>query len=269
MTIDLRACFGFHSTPFTRELRAGEYFSLPFFKEASDGLLRCVEARMSGALIAPPGSGKTALVRQVIEELSEARYRTNYVKVTDLSKRDICREIAYACGVSPAGSYPALVRRLQEGFETTSSVDGLRPVLILDEAHDLRPDVLGMLRVLTNFQMDSRLVLSVLLCGQPPLKALLARDEQEAVARRLFHYATLRPLTREELSGYLTHRCTVAGAKSFPFDQGATDAIFEISRGNLRAADSLALKSLQKAGLLKLKVAGSGQVLEARKELWP
>lgn len=267
--IDLRACYGFHCTPFTRELRSEEHFSLPFFEEALEGLLRCLEARMSAALIAPAGCGKTALVRRLLEKLPEARYRTHYVKVTDLSKRDMCREIACACGAATAGSYPALVRRLQERFEATASSDGLRPVLVLDEAHDLRPDVLAMLRVLTNFQMDSRLVLSVLLCGQPPLKALLTRDEQEAVARRLFHYATLRPLSREELGGYLTHRCTTAGAKSFPFDQGAIDAIFEISRGNLRAADSLSLKALQKAALLKLKVVGTGHVLEARKELWP
>ena len=45
-----------------------------------------------------------------------SRYRVRYVKVTDLCERDLCREIATAAGVAPAGTYPTLVRRLQERF---------------------------------------------------------------------------------------------------------------------------------------------------------
>jgi general secretion pathway protein A len=68
-----------------------------------------------------------------------------------------------------------------------------------------------MLRILTNFDMDSRLVLSLVLAGQTPLRALLARDDQEAMARRIIHYAQLRLLSRDELAQYIAHRCAVAG----------------------------------------------------------
>jgi molybdopterin-guanine dinucleotide biosynthesis protein len=46
---------------------------------------------MSAALIAPAGAGKTALLRRLVAELPEARYQVSYVKVTSLSKRDLCR----------------------------------------------------------------------------------------------------------------------------------------------------------------------------------
>ena len=85
------------------------------------------------------------LLRSLRAHLSEARYRVHYVKVTDLGKRDLCREIATAVGAKPAGTYPMLVRRLQEDFAQTSGIDGVRTVLVLDEAHDIRPDVLGIL----------------------------------------------------------------------------------------------------------------------------
>lgn len=267
--LDVRAAFNFHTLPFTRELSLEHHFSLPFFEDALEGLQRCVEARMSGVLVAPAGCGKTALLRRLAAQLPEARYQLRYVKVTDLSKRDMCREIARACGASPAGSYPALVRTLQERYEAVAHTDGLRPVLLLDEAHELRPDVLSMLRLLTNFQMDSRLVLSLVLCGQPPLRQLLLRDDQEAIARRLVHYATLRPLSREELSQYIEHRCTVAGGNAVPFDQGALEAVYELSRGNLRAADGLCFKALERTALARRKVVGSQEILAARKELWP
>ena len=268
-TTDLRAVFGFHAVPFTREIRTDDHFALPFLDQALAGLLRAVEDRMSAALIAPAGTGKTALLRLLRAALPEARYQVHYVKVTGLSKRDMCREIAIACGAAPAGSYPMLVRRLQERFETVSHNEGRRPVLLLDESQDLRPDVLGMLRLLTNFDMDSRLVLSVILAGTTPLRTLLARDEQEAIARRIFYYAQLRLLSRDEIAAYVAHRCAVAGAATVPFDERTLDALFEIGRGNLRATDDLALKSLEHAAAAGLPTVSVQHVVAARKDILP
>jgi len=266
---DLRAAFGFHAVPFTREISPDDHFHLPFLDEALAGISAAVEARMSAALIAPAGAGKTALLRRLRSGLPEARYHVHYVKVTGLSKRDMCREIAVACGAAPAGSYPMLVRRLQERFETTAHTEGRRPVLLLDESHELRPDVLAMLRILTNFDMDSRLVLSLVIAGQTPLRALLARDEQEAMARRIVHYAQLRLLSRDELARYVAHRCAVAGSAKVPFDDRSLDALFEIGRGNLRAIDDLALKSLTYAAAAGHAVVSVQHVVAARKDLWP
>lgn len=266
---DLRSRFGFHRTPFTREITIADRFSLPEYDDALAAVVQTIDQRMSCALVAPAGTGKTALLRAVVDRLPDARYRTHYVKVTGLSKRDMCREIAAAVGLPPAGTYPALVRKLQDRFVETADTDGLRPVLILDEAHDLRVEVLAMLRVLTNFDMDSRLVLSIVLAGQPKLRDLLRRDELDDIAKRLAHYATLRPLSRDEARRYLEHRCTIAGAATVPFDDGALDAVFEIGRGNLRATDHLARKTLEVAHEQGVDVCGPAHVARARKLLWP
>lgn len=267
--LDLRSAFGLHTTPFTREIRTEDQLVLPMHQEALDGLLRALDGRMSAALIAPAGTGKTSLLRCLVARLPEARYQVRSVKVTGLSKRDLCREIAAACGVAAAGSYPTLVRRLEERFESTLDSDGVRPVLVLDEAHELRPDVLAMLRLLTNFKMDSRLVLSLVLSGQPPLGTLLRRDDQEAIARRLVFYATLRTLSDEETRGYVEHRCAIAGAARSPFDAASVNALYEMSRGNLRAIDVLALEALGIAARAKATVVCAGHLVAARKILWP
>lgn len=266
--MELLAHFHVSRIPFTRELRAEEHFSLPFLDEAREALLLAVKNRMSAALIGPSGIGKTALLRQIKEQLPEARYRVRYVKVTSLSKRDMCRELAAVCGAPTAGSYPALVRNLQQHWEDWGRTDGVRPVLLVDEAHEMRPDVLAMLRILTNFEMDSRLVVSVILAGQKPLGTLLDTDELEAVAHRLAHVATLRLLSREETVRYIEHRCAIAGAATVPFGAEALDVIFELSRGNLRAIDCLALKSMQLAAAQDRATISGGDVAVARKQLY-
>lgn len=264
---DPRSHFGMTEMPFTREIAVEDRWNSPHLDEACADLYRVVDGRQSAAIISPAGGGKTTVLRALRQQLPEARYRVHYVKVTSLSKRDMTREIALAAGVTPAGSFPGLFRRLQERFETTQLEDGIRPVLILDEAHDLRPDVLGMVRLITNFDMDSRLVLSVILSGQPPLLAMLRRDELEAVSRRLTHCATLRLLSRGETRKYMEHRVRVAGAREFPFDEPSVDAIYEVSRGNLRAIDTLGRKALEIAAQEGHPTVSPATIAAARQKL--
>jgi general secretion pathway protein A len=268
MSVDLSP-LGFRKTPFTRELAVAERFSLPHQSEVAEALADTVRQRMSAALVAPAGTGKTIVLRVLVAALPEARFQVRYIKVTGLSQRDLCREIAAACALPPAGTYPALVRHLQEAFAHSFDTDGLRPVLLLDEAHDLRPESLAMLRLLTNFDMDSRLVISVVLAGQPPLRTLLARPDQLAMAQRLAHYTTLRLLSRDETHAYVVHRCATAGAHADPFDQDAHEAIFEMSRGNLRAIDSLALKALESTARAGASAVSAAEVIAARQLLAP
>lgn len=268
MSIDLSP-MGFRKMPFTREISVGERFVLPLQAEAAEALSETVRKRMSAALIAPAGTGKTVALRLLLAALPEARFQVRYIKVTGLSRRELCKEIAAACGLPEDGNYPSLVRRLQEAFILSTDTDGLRPVLVLDEAHDLRPESLAMLRLLTNFDMDSRLVVSLVLSGQPLLRTMLARADQAAMAQRLAHYATLRLLSREETRAYVLHRCTVAGAQIDPFDNNAHEAIFDITSGNLRAIDSLALKSLELAAKAGASAVSVGEITAARQMVAP
>ena len=89
------------------------------------------------------------------------------------------------------------------------------------------------------------------------------------MARRIAHYAQLRLLSREELAQYVAHRCTVASATRVPFDERTLDALFEIGRGNLRATDDLALKSLDYAAAAGHATVSVQHVIAARKDLWP
>jgi len=264
----MQSRFGFHTHPFSREFDIASRFELAFIEEALEGLLEAVLLRESAALIAPAGTGKTVVLRTLRHGLPEARFRVRYVKVTNLSRRDMCREIAAAMDVRPSGQLPALVRALQERMQAVES-DGLRPVLLLDEAQDMRPETLGLLKILTNFDMDSKLVASVILAGQLPLQRTLQRPELEDVARRMVHFATLRLLSREETSAYVEHRCAIAGNVTPPFDEQALDTIYEISRGNFRAIDRLARKALEIAASKDEDVVGTPHVLLARKVLWP
>lgn len=266
-TPDLRSHFGLTSTPFTREIPVKDLWISPIYQEPLNELSDTVRQRMSAAVLAPSGTGKTGLLRALRDRLPQARYRCHYVNVTSLSKRDMCREIATVAGIEPCGTYPTLIRKLQSAFEGYGPEEGAQPVLLLDEAQDMRLEVLTILRDLTNFEMDSRLVLSVVLAGDSRLERLLQRQEVEPMRRRLAHVATLRLLSRDETRSYMEHRIRIAGGKSLPFDHESVDALYEVTRGNLRAIDHVARKAMSYACEQGIEAIDASLVAKARANL--
>ncbi len=266
---DFLSRYSLHETPFTREIAVKNRFVQENQDKQLGYLQRTIEKRMSATLIAPAGMGKTMLLRTLVDRLPETRYRAHYLKVTSLSNRDLCGEIATIVGVKKAGNYPTLVRRVQERFSSSFDTDSLKSVIIIDEAHLMRIDVLGILNILTNFDMDSRLVVSIILAGQPPLRQFLKQDTLEDVSKRMAHFGTLKLLSPSEINDYITHRCRIAGNHSSLFDKDALTAIHEIARGNLRATDYLCLKSLETAHDNDKDSVNANHVIEAREMLWP
>lgn len=260
--------FALKRTPFTREIDVGMKMSFPFLDTQLNAIEETVKRRMSALLVAPAGTGKSFIMRQLAAKLPQARYKTSYFKVNRLSCRDLCREIAQAVGAKSAGSYPGLVRAVQERFEQATASDGIRPVLIFDDAHAMKPEGFELLKILTNFEMDSRLIVSLVLVGHPGLKDKLHRDELEDIRQRIAYCGELRLLSREETHAYISHRMTIAGSGVLPFDTDSIEGIYEMSRGNMRAIDTLALQSLQKAAEAQNKTVGVQHVHQARAEIW-
>lgn len=116
--------------------------------------------------------------------------------------------------------------------------------------------------------MDSKLVVSIVLVGQPALKTMLQKPKLVEITSRLNHCGEIRLLNRDETERYLDTRSRAAGSNTNLFDEQAIEAIFEITRGNMRAIDRLALESIN-----TLIQDGNDQVspetvVKARGQLW-
>jgi general secretion pathway protein A len=260
--------FGFSSRPFTNEMSIRHRQKMDYIEREIDALKRAISERHSGVLIAPSGAGKSVVLRALMDELPEARFATHYIKVTDLSTRDLCQEITIAMGAKPARNYASLVRSIQNQATSSLESDGQRVVIFVDEAHDMRLKAIKILKILTNFKVDSRRVVSIILAGGPGLKDLLYRAGMEEIRRRLVHCGELRLMSREETSKYIEHRVNIAGANRLPFDSSAIETLFELSRGNMGAIDLMALKALEIALIAGRKTLDSSDIIDARNHIW-
>jgi len=260
--------FGLVTTPFTRELPIEKRILLPFLDDQVRSLEDTVKQKMSALVIAPAGIGKSVILRTIANKLPKARYRTTYFKVTRLTGKDLCREIAHGIGARIVSTYPALVRSVQERFEQQVATDAVRPVLIFDDAHAMRHEGFELLKILTNYDMDSRLVVSFILAGHPNLRNKLHHTDLDDIRQRIAHCGELRLLSRQESIDYIKHRLHIAGSRTVPFDNDALEGLFEMSAGNMRAINTLALKSMKKAAESGAKTVGTQHLHQARAEVW-
>jgi type II secretory pathway predicted ATPase ExeA len=190
------------------------------------------------------GSGKTTLSRVLIDSLDES-YRPLLIINPRLSPSQLLRTVALRLGMDDAGRYrhgilEGINAKLYELFEA-----GKRPVLIIDEAQ-LIPGkaTFEELRLLTNFQLDDRNLLALVLIGQTELRERLDRRQYRPLRQRIGMQYHLGPLDGEETREYVKHRLSVAGRKKPLFDDQALALLFEHSGGVPRRINIIAGNAL-------------------------
>ena len=99
---------------------------------------------------------------------------------------------------------------------------GRTPVLVLDEAHLLDHAQLEGIRMLTNYDMDSRSPFACLLVGQPTLRRKIKLGILAALDQRIALRYALAPMTAAETAGYVKHHLALAGRSDTLFSDDAT-----------------------------------------------
>jgi len=97
---------------------------------------------------------------------------------------------------------------------------------------------------LTNFQLDDRNLLSVILIGQRELRQRLRHRVYEPLRQRIGMQYDLQPLNQAEVAEYLDFRLTAAGGAAGLFNAGAVSRLYHYSAGiprKINHAASLAL----------------------------
>jgi type II secretory pathway predicted ATPase ExeA len=128
---------------------------------------------------------------------------------------------------------------------TQALEQGKTVVLIIDEAHTLKPALIELLRQLMNYETNDIKLLQLVLFAQEELRETLARRRLRNFRTRIVMASTLEKLSLEELKAMLKFRWEVAsGGAQHPFTEEAIATIFQHSEGMPREANILADNAL-------------------------
>lgn len=176
------------------------------------------------------GSGKTTIVRHLLEQLSE-EVKVGLITNTHSNMGQLLPWVMHAFGEAyrdenPVAQYDGFTGFLQKQFDNNE-----RTVLIVDEAQNLGVSLLEELRMLSNLNTVTEQCLQIILVGQPQLRELLMKPELMQFAQRVvadYHIAALSPT---ETVAYIKHRLVMAGATEDVFTPHAYLLIHAASRG--------------------------------------
>jgi general secretion pathway protein A len=193
------------------------------------------------------GTGKTLLVRCLLELLNRGNVAYAYVFNSVLSPVEFLQYIAGDFGLPASGKNKSELLLLLGSYLIDRYEKDLTTVLVVDEAHHLSHEVLEEVRLLTNLETAQGKLLQILLVGQPELDQKLDSFELRQLKQRVALRSQLEPLDLEETKGYIQRRLQLAGANAhggtlFPPDTMA--AVFRNSRGIPRLINTVCENAL-------------------------
>jgi type II secretory pathway predicted ATPase ExeA len=142
-----RKHFALTAFPFDTTPQPDALFASAALREAQARLTHLLELRAVGLVTGEAGSGKTTVCRKAAADLHPGLYRVFYVPLSTGNVLDMYKSIGWELGLPIERNRAAAFRAIRSEISRLTLEARQRPVLIVDEDHHLRNEVLEDLRL--------------------------------------------------------------------------------------------------------------------------
>jgi type II secretory pathway predicted ATPase ExeA len=201
------------------------------------------------------GAGKTMTLQVFMRRLRPDVFRSMMIFTAPESPAGLLAEINRQLGGGePVAGAPAdrdgLTREFQKLLREKLVASGRKLLIVLDEAQLMDEACIDAVKCLTNPIAPGVSPVSVILSGQPELKAKLRALPQ--VYQRFGLIYHLGYLARDEVPDYVRHRLAVSQASSTEvFDDTGFDLLYRFSNGCPRQINQICKLAVDRACLLQ------------------
>jgi general secretion pathway protein A len=239
--------YGLKWNPFSPEVPIEALLATPKIESFTWRVEQLVREGGFSCIVGDPGTGKSVALRLLASRLGALRDVTVGVLTRPQSGTgDFYRELGDLFGVtlSPHNRW-AGSKMLREKWLAHIESSLFRPVLIIDEAQEMKPPVLAELRLISSMDLDARSVLTVVLCGDGRLPEKFRTPDLLPIASRIRVRLPMEYATRDELLACLKHVTEKAG------------------NGRLMTAELMATLVDHAAGNYRVLMTMAGEMLDA------
>jgi type II secretory pathway predicted ATPase ExeA len=259
---DLRA-LPFGSSPDPRFL-----YMMPRTREALACLQYGIAARKGFVVMTGEvGTGKTTLLKAVINTFAKDRISTAFVFNPRLDVLDFLEFVLTDFGIPPrartkSGMLLQLNRWLIERFRAHQLC-----AIVVDEAQNLSWELLEEIRLLTNLETSSEKLVQIVLSGQPELEGKLRDPSVRQLRQRVSLWCKTQPLSSEETWAYIAERLRIAGASQPVLSPEAVELVHCYSKGIPRVINLICDHAMISAYVEQIKLIPARIVESVSKEL--
>ena len=249
-----RQFFGLKEKPFNVTSDPNFLFLSRVHKEAFSHLLYGIKERKGFLEITGEiGAGKTTLCRALLGQLDK-NTKSAFIFNSTLPELQLLQCILDDFGLPVERKNKVSLLRQLNNFLIGELSRGNNVVLIIDEAQNLKTSILEEIRMLSNLETDKEKLFQIILVGQPELKNKLDSPNLKQLKQRIAVKFHITPLAKDEVSSYINHRLSVAGANgNIQFREEAIDCIYGFSGGIPRLINMICDKALLAAYVMETK----------------
>ena len=241
----LLSLWGLKWNPFSPDLPSEGLLVMPKVDNFAWRVEQLVQEGGFALISGESGTGKSVALRIVASRLSALRDIVVGVLERPQSKNaDFYRELGdiFSVKLSPSNRWGGF-RSLRERWKVHVASSRIKPVLLVDEAQEMTPDVLSELRILSSADFDATSLLTVVLSGDGRLLELLRHEDLVPLGTRIRTRLCTEPATREELLELLSHAIAKAGNATLMTAE-LMDTLVDHSAGNYRLLMTLGAELL-------------------------
>jgi general secretion pathway protein A len=254
--------FGMKHVPFSKSFPISELFQTESIKQVNDKLKFALQNEDIAVISGVAGSGKSTAIRNFVNNLDPASFPHVYMAAEAYKIGEVAKIILEGLRIHPPYNGFGALRKLKQEVEKMSSERGMRPVIIIDEAHELPIGTLSSLKNLTNFSMDSQSKMLIILCGQNELINNIQCRVLSSLRRRIRIRHSYTSLTNEECSRYVEHHMKTAGVTRTVFTEECKAEIFKLSQGVISNVNNICLDLLLSAAEKRKEIIEISQIKE-------
>jgi type II secretory pathway predicted ATPase ExeA len=231
----LLSLWGLKWNPFSPELPSEGLLVTPKIESFAWRLEQLVQEGGFALISGESGTGKSVALRIVAERLASVRDVVVGALERPQSKNaDFYRELGdiFSVKLSPSNRWGGF-KALRERWKAHVTSSRIKPVLLVDEAQEMAPDVLSELRILSSADFDATSLLTIVFAGDGRLLDLLRHQDLVPLNTRIRTRLCTEAATRDELLELLKHALAKAGNATLMTEQ-LMDVLVDHSAGNYR-----------------------------------
>ena len=252
--------------PFSKTLKASDAYDTADMREVHARLDHLSRTGGIGLVTADPGMGKTFAVRTWVAKQNPNTAKCVYACLSTVSGMEFYRQLCLELGITPAFKKVDMFRDLQSHLRYLALEKRVHVTVVLDEAQYLSPSILRDLKMLTNFDMDSRDCFACVLVGQSVLVQYLARQPYEALRQRLVVNYQMAGPDEAQAGDYVREMLRRAGGDPALFDDAAIASAYGACGGSIRQLNNIVVNAMMIGSQAEMRRIGAETVLKAIEE---
>ena len=260
--MDYTARYGLEFNPFIKNSKE-VLVETQEYKEALFRLNYLLSTKGFGLLTGSAGRGKTTAIRNWSSSLNPSLYKVVYSSLSTLTVNDFYRNLAQELGAQPAFRKTDNFKIIQNEINRLALEKRQTPVIIFDEANYISNVVLNDLKMLFNFEMDSKDRAIILLAGLPQLNNILRLSNHEPLRQRIVMNYNIERMSKSEGRSYIESKLKGAGCTQTVFDDNALEAILNAANGTPRMINKFCNASLLVGNSSNINIITADTVMQA------